>query len=180
MVDLWSLARSSWPGALPDTCPADVHIEKRSLRRFETLHVAPGALVIVLSGSVAEWAVDRNTAHCILEVHGSRDIVLHVVGTLRADISSDVLVFSPGWERGLPQAARLLAMLREAAAHDYKHRIAELMCTNVRERVERHVLAHCLNVNTVPRRRIALRIGASREMVSRILAEMASADRSES
>lgn len=172
MADLWQAALSAWPGKLPQAQPVGVYIDKTRLSRGEHIKPRPGALVLVLTGCLSEWMHPSDTRSCIVQEYGPRDLVVSPVGRLSARSITDVLVFSPGWDDLLPQAANLVRMLKDAEAADIKTRMAEVMCLPVKERVQAYVRINGLDVCRVKREHVARVVGCSREMVSKILCQM--------
>jgi len=173
MLDLWHLALSAWPGALPQQQPAGVIVDKVRLTRGALVRVQPGALILVLCGGLSEWMSPDLDRTCIVREYGPREPIPMPVGQLRADIKTELLVFAPGWEAALPEAHALVRMLRDAEAVDLKHRLSVVMCLSLTERVRRYVDDHAIDVNSAQRQRLANVLGGSREMVSRVLKEMA-------
>jgi len=177
MIDLWRLALTAWPGALPEHQPLGVYVDKVRLDRHGTLEPKPGALVLVLSGHLSEWMQPAINRDCIVGQYGPRDIVAMPVGRLAADKKTDVLVFDQGWEAHLPEAHALVRMLREAEAVDLKRRLSQAMCLTITERVRRHVEDNAIDIDLANRQHLAAVLGGSREMVSRVLKDMASEPR---
>ena len=173
MRDLWRLALTAWPGALPELQPLGVYVDKVRIDRRGRLDPKPGSLVLVLSGHLSEWMQPDVNRACIVGQYGPRDIVVMPAGRLAADMKTDVLVFDQGWEAYLPEAHALVLMLRQAEAAELKRRLSQAMCLTITERVRRYVEDNELDVNEVSRQHLAAVLGGSREMVSRVLKEMA-------
>lgn len=173
MADLWMLTRNTWPGALPERQPADVFVAKAKFGRGAIVSALPGALVIVLCGRISEWMSPDLDRSCIVREYGPREPIVLPVGQLRAAMKTEVLVLSPGWEASLKEAHALVRMLRDAEAVDLKRRISEVVCLTIGERVRRYVQDTGADIDKVQRQHLAHVIGASREMVSRVLKDMA-------
>lgn len=172
MCELWNLARCAWPGSLPVEQPDGVLLTKTRLPRCAVIQIKPGALAVVLSGRVAEWMYPYQRRACIVREYRPREPIAMLVGELRADVQTDLLIFSPGWEEALPDALALVRMLRDAEANELKSRLAVVMCMSVQERVRRYVQENDISIDTVKRQRLAHLLGASREMVSITLSKM--------
>lgn len=173
MADLWTLTRTTWPGALPERQPSDVYVNKAKFGRGAIVSALPGALIIVLCGRISEWMSPELDRSCIVREYGYREPIVLPVGQLRAAVASEVLVLSPGWEASLKQAHNLVRMLRDAEAVDLKRRFSEAACLTIGERVRRYVQDTGADIDKVSRQHLAHVIGASREMVSRVLKDMA-------
>lgn len=177
MRDLWKLARTTWPGALPELQPIGVCLDKVRLARRELLEPRPGALVMVLSGHLSEWMEPSFSRSCIVGQYGPRNIVAMPVGRLAADTRTDVLIFAPGWEAALPEAHALVRMLRDAEGAELKRRLSQSMCLSISERVRRHVEDNAIDIDLASRQHMANVVGGSREMISRVLKDMAAEKR---
>lgn len=173
MSELWNLARMAWPGALPELQPLGVYLDKVRVDRRRRLEPKPGALVLVLSGHLSEWIDVTDRRSCIVGQYGPRDLVVMRVGTLIADRKTDALILAPGWEAALLEAGSLVQMLREAEAADLKRRLSQAMCLTITERVQQYVTDSGVDAGMVSRQRLAAVLGGSREMVSRVLKDLA-------
>lgn len=164
---LYHLFRMAWPSFSPSTRPPDLVLEKRKLTLRSALSPVRGTIVIVLEGELREFVFTSEPCEeALVATHVPGRLITDSTGELRATKATTLLLVR-GWNF-VPEFLSVVSESRSTRLREMSHEIASLKAHRAGDRLERFLAEHPEESKPT---RIALEIGCSREMASRLLKE---------
>lgn len=165
----YQMLRDVWPGHLPDQKPTDIDVQKVRLQRGQTYFAKRERIFVVAYGRLVETVLSDAGREAHLDEYRPGEYTPHVVGVLRAAVATVVIEVGEGWRTAMPSMRDAVLASIEGRIEDLSYRLASASCDTVLERVQQLLRRHPdLRSPTV----IARRVGASREMCSKVLRDL--------
>lgn len=171
LLNDYDLLRRLWPRELPETRPATLELHQHKVARRRKLEMATqGGLCLVVCGELWDWQVSPHTGRLSVVAHWvTGDIIPYTAHHLRAHVNTHVLELGSGWERVIPGAAWVVLHKAQTSLADMGARLASVNVDTASERIAGFVARR---PDVIRATDVAHWVGCSREMTSRVLADM--------